>query len=270
MVAACPPSVWPKMAVAVRAFLKNWGQIPIVPIVFCRTSANLVPGRHHLLDAMTHFGRLPSVPQVFLGLQRQPMARVRSECFQQSPIHVCGHAGMCIFALAKGWAGIQTGGHTWRSVGLRLKLCAAAPIHFCQVVTKGWARMFKRVVSLGSLLWLAGCASVLNESQQPIDVVASCNGMSMPAQCVAENAMGRWRFTAPAQIMVTRDRSALRVSCNLPFLGAQSAIARPGLQGAMAGNLLLGGLVGGAVDVATARGFQYPDEINLVYPSCKQ
>lgn len=128
--------------------------------------------------------------------------------------------------------------------------------------------MFRIIATLGFTLLAAGCASVLNEDKQSVSVRAVCYGMSMPAQCVAENSRGRWTFNAPRQIQVSKDMFDLKVTCKSTFLEKHTVLAHSGVQVAMAGNALLGGLVGGAVDVATARGLQYPDRIDVVYPSC--
>lgn len=128
--------------------------------------------------------------------------------------------------------------------------------------------MFKIIATIGLTLLFAGCASVLNEDKQTVSVRAVCYGMSMPAQCVAENSRGRWTFNAPKQIEVSKDMFDLKVTCKSAFLDKHSVVAHSGVQVAMAGNVLLGGLVGSAVDVATARGLQYPARIDVVYPSC--
>jgi len=128
--------------------------------------------------------------------------------------------------------------------------------------------MLKIIATLGLLLLTAGCASVLNEDKQVVSVRALCYGMSLPAQCVAENSRGRWTFNAPKQIEVSKDLFDLRVTCKSVFADKHTTSVRSGVQVAMAGNVLLGGLVGGAVDVATARGLQYPAKVDVVYPSC--
>ena len=129
--------------------------------------------------------------------------------------------------------------------------------------------MLRITVAIGIALFLIGCASVLNEDKQTVSVRAVCYGMSMPAQCVAENSRGRWTFNAPKQIQVSKDMFDLKVTCKSAFLDKHAVSAHSGVQVAMAGNVLLGGLVGSAVDVATARGLQYPAQIDVVYPSCK-
>lgn len=128
--------------------------------------------------------------------------------------------------------------------------------------------MFKLITLFALIFLTSGCASVLNEDKQTVSVRAICYGLSMPAQCVAENSRGRWKFNAPKQIQVSKDMFDLKVTCKSAFLDRHSVTAHSGVQMAMAGNVLLGGLVGSAVDVATARGLQYPDRIDVTYPAC--
>jgi hypothetical protein len=128
--------------------------------------------------------------------------------------------------------------------------------------------MIKLMSALALLLLTTGCASVFHDSKQVVSVRAICYGKSMPSHCVAENSRGRWAFNAPKQIEVSKDMFGLRVTCKSAFVDKHTVSVRPSVQVAMAGNVLLGGFVGGAVDVATARGFQYPAQIDVVYPSC--
>lgn len=129
--------------------------------------------------------------------------------------------------------------------------------------------MAKMIVIAVLSFLMTGCASVMNQDTQVIQVRSGCNGMSIPAQCVAENARGRWRFMTPTQVSVSRDMSPLRVTCHSPFVGTHAVQSRAGLQPAMVGNLLVGGLLGAAVDVASARGLHYASQIDLVFPSCQ-
>jgi len=128
--------------------------------------------------------------------------------------------------------------------------------------------MFKIVVSTIVLLLTTGCASFIGEGKQTVSVQAVCYGRSMPAQCVAENGRGRTRFFAPGPVTVQRDFTALRVTCKSVFVDSHTLRVWPTVQQAMAGNVLLGGVVGAGVDVATARGLQYPQELQVVFPSC--
>ena len=120
-----------------------------------------------------------------------------------------------------------------------------------------------------SALVLAGCASITHGEQQRVRVDVACGDRAVPAQCTASNDRGRWAFEAPASLVVTRDASALRVSCSSPFFGAQRLLVPPHLSRAMAGNVLAGGLVGAGVDVFTGAGLAYPPVVVVHYPSCR-
>ncbi len=118
------------------------------------------------------------------------------------------------------------------------------------------------------VFWLTGCASVLEGSQQVVSVRAMCGAQSMPAVCVAENSRGRWSFMAPRDILVSKDMYALRVTCRSVLVEPHTVQVPAVVQGAMAGNVLLGGLVGAAVDIGSARGLAYPAHVDVSYPSC--
>lgn len=132
----------------------------------------------------------------------------------------------------------------------------------------GRAFMFKIVVSTIVLLLTTGCASFIGEGKQTVSVQAVCYGRSMPSQCVAENGRGRTRFFAPGQVQVHRDFTALKVTCKSVFVDSHTLRVWPTVQQSMAGNVLLGGVVGAGVDVVTARGLQYPEALQVVFPSC--
>lgn len=133
----------------------------------------------------------------------------------------------------------------------------------------------KRVERLKWLLilmvpgFLMACASVTRGDQQRVRVEAVCGSRVVPAQCTASNDRGRWQFRAPSDLVITRDSSALVIACSSPYFGAQTLQVPPGLNMAMAGNVLAGGLVGMGVDVVTGAGLSYPQQLVLNYPGCR-
>jgi len=126
----------------------------------------------------------------------------------------------------------------------------------------------KLVSALGFIFSISGCASVFNEDRQAVSVRAMCGQRSLPATCVAENSRGRWTFQAPREILVPKDMYALRVTCKSVLLEPHTVQAPATLQGAMAGNLVLGGVLGAAYDIGSGRGLVYPAAIDVNYPSC--
>ncbi len=124
------------------------------------------------------------------------------------------------------------------------------------------------LITLVSVFILSGCASVLEDSRQVVSVRAVCGAQSMPAVCVAENSRGRWSFTAPRDIVVSKDLYALRVTCRSVLVEPHTVQVPAVVQGAVAGNVLLGGLVGAAIDLGSGRGLAYPSQVDVSYPSC--
>lgn len=128
--------------------------------------------------------------------------------------------------------------------------------------------LFLRLLPAGLLVLLSGCASVLNDSKQAIHVQTLCGGASVQSTCEAENAKGRQSFVTPRMIWVERDTHGLRISCKDARFRPHVTWVPAGPDVVMAGNVLLGGLVGASVDVASGRGMGYPSQININTPSC--
>ncbi len=129
-------------------------------------------------------------------------------------------------------------------------------------------RLCLRLLPAGMLVLLTGCASVINDSKQAIHVQTLCSGASVQSTCEAENAKGRQTFVTPRVILVERDIQGLRISCKDARFRPHVVWVPAGPDVAMAGNVLLGGLVGASVDVASGRGMAYPSQININTPSC--
>lgn len=128
--------------------------------------------------------------------------------------------------------------------------------------------LFRFLTILTCALVLGGCASVLHEDKQVVSVRAMCGAHSVPAACVAENSRGRWSFHAPRDIVVPKDMVALRVTCKSVLVDQHTVDAPASLQKVMAGNVLLGGLVGAVYDLGSRRGLVYPEQIDVSYPAC--
>ena len=120
-----------------------------------------------------------------------------------------------------------------------------------------------------TLLFLSGCASVLDSSQQTIRVIATCGGQSIPAQCILENKKGFWQVNAPGSVNVERDISGLRVQCQSPYFKGGTAQLRATPNNYLIGNALLGGVVGVGLDVFNGKGFNYSQTIKVAYAECR-
>jgi hypothetical protein len=129
--------------------------------------------------------------------------------------------------------------------------------------------MMRLCWSVVGLLLLSGCASFLHSDVQPVQVTVLCNDRVVPAACVAQNCKGVWQFQAPGTLQVHKDLTSLQVTCKSLFFPEITASVPSRLNLSMAGNLLVGGLVGAGVDVYRGTGFAYHHDVRIVYPACK-
>lgn len=69
-----------------------------------------------------------------------------------------------------------------------------------------------------ALLLLAGCATPASGVLQAIEVRVAADdpAWSVPLQCEAANAAGRWSFSAPGTVTVRPSASPLRITCQAP------------------------------------------------------
>ena len=130
--------------------------------------------------------------------------------------------------------------------------------------------MIKSIILAIMVIQLAGCASLLDDNKQSIKFTTSCGQRYIRASCTAENTRGRWEFTTPNVVVIENDIFGLRVTCRSAYAPEYTAEALATPKFAFAGNILIGGLLGAAVDMADAKGFEYPDAVHISNPYCKR
>lgn len=120
-----------------------------------------------------------------------------------------------------------------------------------------------------SALVLAGCATVIGNSEQSVTVRTQCKQQVFQRRCLASNDKGSWSFVTPATLAIPRSSEPLALQCESGLLDGSLApvAAQPSLE--TLGNIVLGGLLGLAVDVKNEMAFAYPAEINIELPLCK-
>jgi len=110
---------------------------------------------------------------------------------------------------------------------------------------------------------LSGCATLLDEATQEISVSLQCKERMVRAQCVAENSKGRWSFRAPGLVQVNNDFGDLNITCKVQYM-PQFTVSVPSVPTwNLAGNILLGGLIGAAYDVHNNTGLKYPETVTI-------
>ncbi len=112
---------------------------------------------------------------------------------------------------------------------------------------------------------LAGCASIVSGTNQPVSVETRAeNGMNVVgANCKLMNNKGTWFATTPASVTVNRSYEALQVRCDHKSHAPGEVIVNSSTKGMAFGNVLFGGPIGAGVDMATGAAYDYPNLISV-------
>ena len=125
-----------------------------------------------------------------------------------------------------------------------------------------------KLVLLALVGVLSGCATLLDEDTQEISVSLQCKERMVRAQCAAENSKGRWLFRAPGLVQVSNDYGDLNITCKVQYM-PEFTVSVPALPTwNLAGNILLGGIIGAAYDLHNNTGLKYPETVNITSPTC--
>lgn len=110
------------------------------------------------------------------------------------------------------------------------------------------------------LLCLQACASIVTGSQQSLSIDTPAVSA---ASCSLVNDKGTWYVSTPGTVSVHRSYGALNVNCKKE--GYQPAVAsiNSNVKGMAFGNILAGGIVGGAIDAGTGAAYDYPPLITV-------
>lgn len=119
----------------------------------------------------------------------------------------------------------------------------------------------KRILALLGVAAVTGCASVAGEKMQPVSVTTIFDNKEIAGLgCTLTNDAGSWFLTSPASVTVHKSTGDLAIDCKKDsYAGNATAVSKS--NGAVWGNILLGGGIGYIVDRNTGAGFDYPPTI---------
>lgn len=119
-------------------------------------------------------------------------------------------------------------------------------------------KKFLTLSCLAASLSLTGCASILTGHTENLSVETNPAG----AHCALSNDKGKWYVqNTPDKITVSESSTDLNYICQKGTKKCSDSLhssAKP----AVFGNLLVGGIIGAAVDAETGAAFSYPTKIN--------
>ncbi|MFM9940230.1 MAG: hypothetical protein ACKVP7_12130 [Hyphomicrobiaceae bacterium] len=83
------------------------------------------------------------------------------------------------------------------------------------------------------------------------------------AECKLQNDAGTWYVAkTPSSVSIKRSGSDMSVTCSLDAMTGNAVVASKA-KGLAYGNILAGGIIGGAVDMGTGAAYDYPYEITV-------
>ncbi|WP_300752057.1 hypothetical protein [Janthinobacterium sp.] len=117
---------------------------------------------------------------------------------------------------------------------------------------------------LMAMLVLTGCASVAGEKFQPVSIQTIHENKEVSGiGCNLSNDAGNWFVTSPGSVMVHKSTGDLIIDCKKGSLAGNNTLVSKS-NGAVWGNILLGGGIGYIVDRNTGAGFDYPNTTTVL------
>ena len=119
--------------------------------------------------------------------------------------------------------------------------------------------------SILALLAVTGCASVTGSKLQPVSVQTIEDSKEVAgAGCTLTNDAGKWFVTSPGSVTIQKSTGDLAVECvrEKDSVGHENIVSKS--NGAVWGNIILGGGIGYIVDRNTGAGFDYPNTITVI------
>ncbi len=122
------------------------------------------------------------------------------------------------------------------------------------------------VVVLATLA-CSGCATVLNDAAQPMKVEAktASGQLVSAADCRLTNEYGNTSFKSGDTVQVRRSSNDVDLVCKQADSPDANGRVISRVNGAMFGNIILGGGVGAIVDHVKGTAYTYPNWIQLVF-----
>jgi hypothetical protein len=117
----------------------------------------------------------------------------------------------------------------------------------------------KAIVVVAATCALSACASITSGTTQTIAISTTPKA---GAVCEVANEKGHWTVNpTPGITTVTKSYGDLTISCSHPD-GDRGAISlQSSTAGSAFGNILVGGVIGAAVDMASGAAYTYPSNV---------
>lgn len=123
--------------------------------------------------------------------------------------------------------------------------------------------LFKSGCVVVVLSSLTGCASVTGSKLQPVSVQTIHENQEISGVgCTLTNDAGKWFVTTPGSVTIQKSTGDLAVECKKDGVAGRETVVSKS-NGAVWGNIILGGGIGYVIDRNTGAGFDYPNSITV-------
>lgn len=109
------------------------------------------------------------------------------------------------------------------------------------------------------------CASITRGTNESVNVETLNCGK--PTQCTATNKKGTWEFMAPGSVTVKRSDEALKIRCKDGDEYVTRSVT-PNKDEMIWGNVIFGGIIGGAVDANSDAHWELPETVLIHRENC--
>lgn len=127
--------------------------------------------------------------------------------------------------------------------------------------------MLKAILAATAAVSLVGCASVMNDVTHGVrvDTKTTTGQVVAGAECVASNDYGSTPLKSGTVQAIRRSSKDLEIKCNTP--GQPTAIGRAisRANAALAGNIIVGGVIGAVIDHNRGTAYTYPTWIEMIF-----
>lgn len=110
-----------------------------------------------------------------------------------------------------------------------------------------------------AMLVLPGCATMTHKSATTLAV-----DTNVPCDCTVSDKQGERRFRAPGVVAAQPKHAPTLITCMAPGYESASVTMDTSTNGAVWGNILLGGLIGYAVDAGTGNNKKFDGTARIV------
>lgn len=117
------------------------------------------------------------------------------------------------------------------------------------------------IMTVITAMSLTSCASIVSGTNQSVSVKT---GKITGANCELKNNKGKWYVSStPGSVVVNRSYKNLEIECTKKGYPTGKESVKSHTKAMAFGNVILGGAVGGGVDIATGAAYDYPNEIDV-------